>query len=94
VAVDPPSIRIRADELRTVREAMRDLGSLLGELDDGDVEKLVLTQRNRLRAVVVSVERWSEAEQALARLGEPARPSRSNGATGAAAIRRDRPPAL
>lgn len=47
---------------------MRDLGSLLGELDDGDVEKLVLTQRNQLRAVVVSVERWSEAEQALAQL--------------------------
>jgi hypothetical protein len=66
MAADPPSIRIRADELRTVREAMRDLGSLLGELDDGDVEKVVLTQRNRLRAVVVSVERWSEAEQALA----------------------------
>lgn len=67
---EPPSIRIRADELRTVREAMRDLGSLLGELEDGELEKLVLTQRNRLRAVVVSVERWSEAEQALQRLAE------------------------
>ncbi len=63
---EPPSIRIRADELRTVREAMRDFGSLLTELEDGDVEKLVLTQRNRMRAVVVSVERWSEVEQALA----------------------------
>lgn len=54
------------DELRTVREAMRDFGSLLTELEQGDVEKLVLTQRNRMRAVVVSVERWSEVEQALA----------------------------
>ena len=70
---DSPSIRIRADELRTVREAMRDLGGLLGKLEDGDVEKLVLTQRNRLRGVVVSVERWSEAEQALASLGEQTR---------------------
>jgi len=26
----------------------------------------VVTQRNRMRAVVVSVERWSETEQALA----------------------------
>jgi PHD/YefM family antitoxin component YafN of YafNO toxin-antitoxin module len=69
----PPSIRIRADELRTVREAMRDLNSLLGELNDGDVEKLVLTQRNQLRAVVVSVERWSEAEQALALLNSTGR---------------------
>jgi hypothetical protein len=66
VAPEPPSIRIRTDELRTVREAMRDFGSLLTELEEGEVEKLVLTQRNRMRAVVVSVERWSEVEQALA----------------------------
>jgi len=70
VATDPPSIRIRTDELRTVREAMRDFGSLLAELEDGEVEKLVLTQRNRMRAVVLSVERWSEVEQALAAGGE------------------------
>jgi hypothetical protein len=66
VAAQPPSLRIRTDELRTVREAMRDFGSLLTELEEGDVEKLVLTQRNRMRAVVVSVERWSELEHALA----------------------------
>lgn len=60
------SIRIRPDELRTVREAMRDLGSLLTELEDGEVEKLVLTQRNRMRAVVVSLEHWSKVERALA----------------------------
>ena len=66
MAAEPPSIRIRTDELRTVREAMRDFGSLLTELEAGEVEKLVLTQRNRIRAVVVSVERWSEVEQALA----------------------------
>jgi prevent-host-death family protein len=66
VSDDTPSIHIRADELRTVREAMRDLGSLLTELEDGDVEKLVLTQRNRMRAVVVSLEHWSRLERALA----------------------------
>lgn len=60
------SIRIRPDELRTVREAMRDLSSLLTELEDGEVEKLVLTQRNRMRAVVVSLEHWSKVERALA----------------------------
>jgi len=75
MATDPPSIRIRTDELRTVREAMRDFGSLLTELEEGEVEKLVLTQRNRMRAVVVSVERWSEMEEALAGRGA-ARPSR------------------
>jgi arginine/ornithine N-succinyltransferase beta subunit len=66
VAAESPSLRIRTDELRTVREAMRDLGSLLTELEGGEVEKLVLTQRNRMRAVVISVERWSQVEQALA----------------------------
>ena len=60
-----PSLRIRTEDLRTVREAMRDFGSLLTELEEGEVEKLVLTQRNRVRAVVVSVERWSQLEQAL-----------------------------
>jgi antitoxin (DNA-binding transcriptional repressor) of toxin-antitoxin stability system len=66
VRPEPTSIRIRTDELRTVREAMRDLGSLITELEAGEVEKVVLTQRNRMRAVVVSIERWSEAERALA----------------------------
>jgi arginine/ornithine N-succinyltransferase beta subunit len=66
VSDETPAIHIRADELRTVREAMRDLGSLLTELEDGDVEKLVLTQRNRIRAVVVSLESWSKVERALA----------------------------
>ena len=75
MAPQPPSIRIRTDELRTVREAMRDFGSLLEELEAGEVEKLVLTQRNRMRAVVVSVERWSEMEQVL------------GGARGASAVR-------
>ena len=76
VAADPPSIRIRTDELRTVREAMRDFGSLLTELEEGEVEKLVLTQRNRMRAVVVSVERWSELEQAALAGTRPGRPVR------------------
>jgi PHD/YefM family antitoxin component YafN of YafNO toxin-antitoxin module len=61
-----PSLRIRPDELRTVREAMRDFGTLLTEFEDGKVEKLVLTQRNRVRAVVVWVERWSQLERELA----------------------------
>ena len=66
---EAPSLRIRNDELRTVREAMRDFGSLLTELEDGEVEKLVLTQRNRVRAVLVSVERWSELERRMERQG-------------------------
>lgn len=57
-----PALAVRNEELWTVREAMRELNRLLDRLDEGDVEKLVLTQRNRLRAVVVSVERYCELE--------------------------------
>ncbi len=56
-------VRVRNDELRTVRQAMRDLNQLLRELDQGQVEKLVLTQRNQMRAVIVSHERYSQMER-------------------------------
>jgi hypothetical protein len=71
VATDPPGLRVRNDELRTVREAMRDFGSMISELEGGEVEKLVITQRNQMRAVVVSVERWSELERVLAERSIP-----------------------
>jgi len=71
VVGEAPSLRIRTDELRTVREAMRDFGTMLTELEEGQVEKLVLTQRNRVRAVVVSVERWSALERLLEALEAP-----------------------
>ena len=35
-------------------------------IGDWYVEKLVVTQRNQMRAAAVLVERWSEVEQALA----------------------------
>ena len=65
MAPGPPTLRVRNDELRTIREAMRDFGTMISELEDGEVEKLVITQRNQMRAVVVSVERWSQLERAL-----------------------------
>jgi hypothetical protein len=49
-------------ELATVREAMRELGRLLDQLDAGQLEKVVLTQRNQMRAVLISVARYSELE--------------------------------
>jgi PHD/YefM family antitoxin component YafN of YafNO toxin-antitoxin module len=53
-------------ELATVREAMRELPRLLAKLDAGTIDKLVLTQRNQMRAVLVTVERYSELEEATA----------------------------
>jgi hypothetical protein len=57
-------VKLNNAELATVREAMRELPRLLAELDAGTIEKLVLTQRNQMRAVLVSVERYSQLEQA------------------------------
>jgi hypothetical protein len=56
------SVTINNAELATVREAMRELGRLLDQLDDGTLEKVVLTQRNQMRAVLISVERYAELE--------------------------------
>jgi PHD/YefM family antitoxin component YafN of YafNO toxin-antitoxin module len=56
------SLRVSNDELATVREAMRELHRLLDQLDAGQLEKVVLTQKNQMRAVLVSVERYAQLE--------------------------------
>lgn len=53
-------ILVRNDELLTVREAMREMNRHVGDLNTGQREKLVLTQRNRMCAVVISAERYAE----------------------------------
>jgi PHD/YefM family antitoxin component YafN of YafNO toxin-antitoxin module len=63
---DPARLRVSNEELATVREAMRELGRLLDQLDAGQLEKVVLTQRNQMRAVLISVERYSELERQAA----------------------------
>jgi hypothetical protein len=62
----PAALRVANDELATVREAMRELNRLVDALESGELEKVVLTQRNRMRAVVLSVERFSELERRAA----------------------------
>jgi PHD/YefM family antitoxin component YafN of YafNO toxin-antitoxin module len=42
---------------------MRQLGRLLDQLEEGQLEKVVLTQRNQMRAVLITVERYGELER-------------------------------
>jgi hypothetical protein len=57
------SVRVSNAELATVREAMRDLHRLLAALDQGELNKIVLTQRNQMRAVLITLERYTELER-------------------------------
>jgi PHD/YefM family antitoxin component YafN of YafNO toxin-antitoxin module len=60
------SVRTSNAELATVREAMRELNRLLTQLEHGELEKIVLTQRNQMRAVLITLERYTELEQRAA----------------------------
>lgn len=57
------SLRVSNPELATVRDAMRQLNRLLDRLDAGELEKIVLTQRNQMRAVILTPERYSQLER-------------------------------
>jgi PHD/YefM family antitoxin component YafN of YafNO toxin-antitoxin module len=59
-------VRVSNAELATVREAMRELHRLLAQLDQGELEKVVLTQRNQMRAVLITLERYNELEHRAA----------------------------
>jgi PHD/YefM family antitoxin component YafN of YafNO toxin-antitoxin module len=52
-------VEVSNEELRSVRDAMRELGRLVDSLSNGDAEKFVLTKHGQMRAVVVSVEEFS-----------------------------------
>lgn len=63
-------VRVSNQELRTVRDAMRELNRMVESLDRGDFEKFVLTQRNQMRAVLLPLERYGEMERRLATAGD------------------------
>jgi PHD/YefM family antitoxin component YafN of YafNO toxin-antitoxin module len=60
------TVRVSNAELATVREAMRELNRLIAQLEHGELEKIVLTQRNQMRAVLITLERYSELEHRAA----------------------------
>jgi|1185.fasta_scaffold1300998_1 hypothetical protein len=64
-------IQVENSELRTVREAMREMGAILAQLEKGEAEKVVLTSKGKMRGVLISIETYS-------RLVSPSDPSGYN----------------
>jgi PHD/YefM family antitoxin component YafN of YafNO toxin-antitoxin module len=57
-------VEVSNQELRTVRDAMRELNRMVDDLQRGDSEKYVLTRHGQMRAVVVSVEYFAALRSA------------------------------
>lgn len=60
------TVEVSNEELRTVRDAMRELNRMVESLERGESSKYVLTQRNQMRAVVLSVEAYSALQACAA----------------------------
>jgi hypothetical protein len=60
------------EELRTVRDAMRELNRMIEALQTGATEKFVLTHRIQMRAVVVSIEDYAGMRRCLIERQAPA----------------------
>lgn len=60
-------VEVSNDELRTVRDAMRELNRMVNQLEHGDSEKFVLTKHGQMRAVVISVETFAELRRTASR---------------------------
>lgn len=58
-------VEVSNDELRTVRDAMRELNRMVDLLEGGNSEKFVLTKHGQMRAVVISVDTFAELRQSL-----------------------------
>jgi hypothetical protein len=56
-------VEVSNEELRTVRDAMRELNRMVDLLERGDPEKFVLTKHGQMRAVVLSVESFAQLRQ-------------------------------
>lgn len=64
-------VEVSNEELRTVRDAMRELNRMVDALESGDAEKFVLCQNHRMRAVVLSIETFVALRETTAAAGVP-----------------------
>lgn len=60
-AVGPtPELLFRAEEVVSAREAGRGLSALVGRIAAGELEKAVILWRNKPRAVLLSIDRYTD----------------------------------
>ncbi len=52
-------VSVTNDELRSTRETVQGLGRLLDALEAGKVDKFVITQQNRMRGVLISLDEYA-----------------------------------
>jgi hypothetical protein len=57
------SVTVSNEELRTVRDAMRELNRMVESLTCGDLHKFVLTQRNQMKVVLLPLDRFVQMER-------------------------------
>jgi hypothetical protein len=56
----PSDIPVNQEEMRTVREVMREIGAMLQQLERGDLSKIVIMSPGaQMRGVLVSVEKYA-----------------------------------
>jgi hypothetical protein len=68
-------VDVSDEERQTIRDERRELARMVEALQGGDLAKLVLTQRNPMRAAAASAETLSAIQRARARAGdEPSAP--------------------
>jgi hypothetical protein len=65
-------VQVSNDELRTVRDAMRELNRMVNALERGEEEKFVLCQNHRMRAVVISLETFAALSSGSSALADAA----------------------
>lgn len=65
-------VEVSNEELRTVRDAMRELNRMVDLLERGASEKFVLTKHGQMRAVILSVETFAQLRQTPGDRGLPA----------------------
>lgn len=55
-------MQVRNEELRTTRELAREVVSILDALSAGDMQKVVVTQQGKMRAVIITPEQYDDLQ--------------------------------